>query len=207
MTSSATARTGAAIRSRIVAKRAVRPAPRRGLLVFGGPPFGGRGPLAAMVAEWLPKCVKLETSEELSREHFATSSGGAARGATPVQAVVAAAIQRLETDRSVWTVVVAARFERPEQRFLAYQAAKEAGLEFLYVECISSNIRAIRRMLRLRAGADPVRHMALYDAAHRRYQPVRAAERGVLPHLRFRTVLADLDAAAASVLAAWHGPA
>lgn len=180
-------------------------APSGGLIVIGGPPFGGRGALAALLAEWLPRSLKLETVEELSRETFPPNVPTPAVGARASAAAVAAAIKRIQVAGPKRIVIVAGRFERPQTRRLAYESARESGVPFLYVEARSSNIRAIRRMFPLlHARTNPARKLELYERALERYVALDARERARLPSVALRAVLSDLDAACASVLSTWN---
>jgi len=189
--------------------RGVRLLPRGGLIAIGGPPFAGRGALAAMLAEWLPFCSKLETQELLTREVFAGPRKLAGRKGGATAAILDAASERLKAPGPKRTVIVAARFERPAQRAEAYARAKELSATFLYVEARSSNIRSIRRLFRLfDPAADPQRQIALYESAVNRYVALSGPERRVLPHLVLRSVLSDLDDACEKVVRAWtSGPA
>jgi predicted kinase len=185
----------------------MRKAPRGGIIAIGGPAFAGRSPLAATLAELLPRCVKLETTESLRQQSFRRGQGDVVVGERASAAVVDAAFERLRDLDPGSTVVLAARFERPELRRRMHQRARMSDVSLLYVEARSSNIRAIRRLFRIGSpGIEPARQLALYDAAVRRYVPVDARERALLPCVLLRSVLADLDAACSAVLGAWHGP-
>ena len=181
-------------------------ATRGGLIAIGGPPLGGRGPLAAMVADSLARTVKLETVDTLTRETFSSGTRQRVVGSAAMESLVAAAVKHLQTTRPRPIVIAVARFEKPADRALAARAAEALGVRFLYVEARSSNIRSIRRLFKLLGpDLDPVRQIVVHEAAVRRYRAVRSDEAVALPCVVLSSVLRDLDAACLAVCNAWYG--
>jgi hypothetical protein len=183
---------------------AARRLPKGGLIAIGGPPFSGRSPLAAALADWLPNSLRLETIDDLTRESFPHRKEAAGRSHATA-AILHNAATLLRRHGSAATVIVVARFETPAARHQAYACAQRSAAAFLYVEARSSNIRSIRRLFRfLDPRVEPTRQLASYQAAARRYIPVSSQERKALPSILLRGVLSDLDDACSAVIRAWH---
>jgi hypothetical protein len=168
-----------------------------GLIAIGGPPFGGKGVLAAELLEWPPRAQRLETADDLERR---------AKRSPSAEALLARA-------RGIWrsahgelppTLLLVARFPSAAQRRRVRRAALAAGMPFLFVEARSTESRARQRLLaRAMTEAEARERLARYRAALAAYRPVTRAEQMLLPALRLERVQSSLDAAVARVLASW----
>lgn len=177
--------------------------PRAGIIAVGGPPFAGRAVLAALLSDYLPNSVKLETVERLTRELFFPYGHNKPAASRAFPALLEAATERLSVTLPSPVIILCARFGAPRQRKLAQGTALAAGASFLYVEARSSNIRAIRRFCKSTALGNPAKQLAAYEEASQSYQPLQEAEMQALPALRLQAVLSDPDAACSAVLSAW----
>lgn len=174
---------------------------RGGLIAIGGPPFGGKGVLAAELVDWLPRVFKLELGDDLAGKSVVL--GGARADVLLAEA------------REIWlraesafppTILLTARFGSRARRRRARAAARGAGMPFLFVEAQSSRARARERLLaRALPEAEARERFKRYRAALQNYLPVSRAEQIALPALRLRRVQSALDAAVARVLEAWSG--
>jgi predicted kinase len=186
--------------------RAKKPrlASRGGLIVIGGPAYGGKNVLAARLAEWLPRVIKLETVDRLPDEVWFPNGLEGRAVARPERPMLAHARTLLAKRGIPPTVILVARFGEPSLRERAVEAASAAEVPFLYVEARSSNIRALRRLFRIVGShEDAAERMKLYERATEKYVQVDSDETRTLPCVRLAGVLRDVDAASARVLAAW----
>ena len=178
-----------------------------GLMIIGGPPFGGKSLLASRMVESLPYAIKLEAIDNLVRptERWYPSP--------MADAVTRPATKMLSAAQSIWwdhletmhpVIVLSARFETPTLRRRAHALAQRLGARFLFVEAMSSNIRALRRVSRKVIEPHAIeRRIANYERAVGRYRKIDDVEAGRLPCLRLTGVLSDLDAAVGAALTAW----
>lgn len=176
--------------------------PRSGVIAIGGPPFGGRTVLAGLLADYLPRSLKLETVERLTREEF-YPEGPAKPAASRAQMALQTAVMDQLASGARFTLILSARFETPASRKKIQACAASAGVPFLHVEARSTNIRAIRRLLQITGSTDPEAQLERYQALCEKYRPVDADEARRLPSLSLPKVLQDPDAAAAQVIARW----
>jgi hypothetical protein len=196
-----------------------RPAPRLGrrdalasvgggLIVLCGPPLAGKNLLAAGLADWLPRTIKLEAIDNLDRHSdYWIPDGGTDRTVWAPELRLLARVRKICERRTTLvppTLIVAARFASPRARRSAYRTAQALRLRFLLVEARSSEIRALRRIpMSFLPEAEVVRRLDRYRRAMREYEAVSTAEARTLPCLRMRSVLADLDESVRLVLARW----
>jgi len=178
-----------------------------GMLVVCGPPLGGKGPLAALVAEALPCSIKLESTDNLSREEqsYAPIRQQRSGAASPEQAILqdAAGFARQSTTASP-LIVICARFPTQQIRRSAADLARSLGMRFLLVEATSSSIRSLRRVSQLMLPSEEtLRRIARYEKGRAAYKPVSQSERTRLPAVRLKAVLSNLDLATTRVLQAW----
>ncbi len=182
--------------------------PHGGLIAIGGPPLAGKNLLATRLVEWLPRAVKLETVDDLSRagEHWYPygPAGPAVARPTPRMLNVAREIWRKRVAAAPPTIVLCARFETSGERRQAARAAARAGLRFLFVEARSSHLRALRRVpALLLPEPELIRRMERYQDALTRYQPMSREELKSLPGLRLGEVITKLEPSVRRVLLAW----
>ncbi|WP_428264970.1 hypothetical protein [Haliangium sp.] len=179
-----------------------------GLLLVGGPPFGGKSLLASRLAEVLPYAVKLEAVDNLARPTERWYPYG-----PTCDALTRPASKMLSAAQSIWwehgdderpAIIVCARFESPGMRRRACGLARRMQAPFLFVEARSSNVRALRRLSRMiLEPSEMERRIGNYERAIGRYQRVDGRERSALPCVLLGRVSTDLDAAVDKVLVAW----
>ncbi len=182
-----------------------------GLLAIGGPPLGGKSVLAAALADVLPNAIRLEATDDLSREapYWVPESPDRRPVSRPGKHL-------LERARRVWrqssagrrpTLIVVTRFGTAADRRRAKVYAALAGMPFLFVEAIAADAQALRRIpARLLEPRELELRLRRYERARRAYAPLRRPEAMVLPGLSVRRVLSDLDASLTRVLSVWGLP-
>jgi hypothetical protein len=180
-----------------------------GIIGIGGPPLGGKGLLAARLAECLPDAVEIAAIDDLRRAHPVWFPDGTAG---PEARCTTAAL--LERAQRIWSarppgrppvLIVVARFAAAGERSRAKAVARASGMRFLFIEARSRDERALRR---LRASDLPPAALRIrlerYASAVRAYQPLSRVETVLLPGLRLARVLADLEQSVDRVLALWR---
>ena len=179
------------------------------MIAIGGPPLGGKSVVAARLAECLPRAVKIEAIDDLSRADPYWQPEGTARRS--VRRPDAAMLRRA---RQVWerrrpgaapTVLVVARFATRAERRRAKSAARSAGMRFLFVEARSRDDRALRRLPMEYLSREELKlRLERYRVALGAYQPVSRVETVLLPGLRLARVLSNLERAVDRVLGLWR---
>jgi hypothetical protein len=179
------------------------------MIAIGGPPLGGKSVLAARLAECLPRAIKLEAIDDLSRGDPTWQPEGPGRRTLrrPGPAMVARAAQIWESRRpgAAPTLLVVARFATTSERRRAKAAARSAGMRFLFVEARSRDERALRRLPREYLSREELAvRLERYRVALREYQPLSRVETVLLPGLRLARVLSSLERAVDRVLGLWR---
>jgi len=171
------------------------------MIAIGGPPLGGKGVLAARLADCFPRVVKLELSDDL------ISSSGNGHAPATLSALLGRAKQVWRDSPAARrpTILVVARFATPTRRRRARAAARAERMRFLFVEARSSEEAVLRRLARpLLSRRELEERVRRYAAALRSYRAVNAAERLYLPALSLARVQSRLDQASERVIEAWR---
>jgi hypothetical protein len=156
----------------------------------------------------LPYCVKVESTDNLSREDQSyTDRVGRSTVFADVESTIlrdAFRVWRLSEAVSP-VVIVCARFQTSSLRRAAADFALSKGMRFLLVEAMSSPIRSLRRISRLMLSSkETAQRIERYDRTQSIYKPTTSAERAKLPGLAYKTVLANLDDVAERVVSTWY---
>jgi len=180
-----------------------------GMIALGGPPLGGKSLLAARLAECLPRSIRMESIDDLSRSApYWQPAGPRGRSvANPTSTMLAHAV-RLWRDRRAGeapVILLVARFATAAERRRARAVARESGMRFLFVEALSRDERALRRIpMSFLSPDDLQERLRRFETALQGYQPVSVAESVVLPALRLTRVQSRFDEQVDRVLDRWH---
>ena len=180
-----------------------------GMILVGGPPYQGKGIIAAQLVEHLPHALKLEAIDNLrvKDEHWYPEGPVGVPTHKPLR-------QMLEAAVDIWnrnilgvppTIIISARSGTIATRKMAYNAARSRGMKFLFVECLSHNIRAMQRLSAQGLSKNEIiARMKRYDQAIKEYVQVNKEERKELPSLRLTGALIDIEDSINKILAAWN---
>jgi len=179
-----------------------------GLIALGGPPLGGKALLCARLVECLPRAVRLEAIDNLSRNAPYWQPAGS-RGRTvsnPTAAMLTEATRIWSAQqRKPPVVVLVARFGTATERRRVRSVARRNGMRFLFVEARSRDNQALRRIPSgVLSAAELQERLRRYDAAVQAYRPVERSEALDLAALRLTGVLSRLDQHVDRVLQRWR---